>query len=93
MFSLYLFIGIMVNQVMLSHLFPQNKNIMNAATFFISNLGLIYRLYGFEHVMANLVQIMINSFITIVMIPLYIYVNQGIMNLNTMLSNDASKIQ
>ena len=42
--------------------------------------------------MPSIVKISINLFVSVLMMPLYIYVQQALMNLNTEMSNDASKL-
>lgn len=42
--------------------------------------------------MPSIVKICINLLVSVLMMPLYIYVQQALMNLNTEMSNDASKV-
>ena len=77
---------------MLSHIFPNYKNLMNVSTILVLNIGLIHRIWGITNIMPSIVKICINLFVSVIMMPLYIYVQQALMNLNTEMSNDASKV-
>ena len=90
--TLLLFLSILMNQTMLSHIFPSYKNLMNVSTILVLNIGLIHRIWGITNIMPSIVKICINLFVSVLMMPLYIYVQQALMNLNTEMSNDASKV-
>ena len=90
--TLLLFLSILMNQTMLSHIFPSNKNLMNVSTILVLNIGLIHKIWGITNIMPSIVKICINLLVSVLMMPLYIYVQQALMNLNTEMSNDASKV-
>jgi hypothetical protein len=90
--TLLLCLNVVTNQTMLNHIFWNYKNILNISNVLILNIGLIRRLYGFSNIVGSIVEILILSVICVVMISVYHYVNQALMNLKTEMSNDASKV-
>ena len=71
---------VVMNQVMLNHVLTRRKllcSVINATSLI---LGLTHRLYGWDNVKKNLVQVVLNIIWCVALICLFIYTNQAVNN-------------
>ena len=62
---------------MISHIIDRS-NLFNVINIAILIIGLIHRIYGWDSIGQNLVKLGLNIFVSMIMIPLFIYINQAL---------------
>ena len=77
---------------MISYLYTQNATSLSALNMIILLLGMISRIYGFTNIQDHIVTIGINMLACLIIYPLYIYINQALMNHNMKQTRLASSL-
>lgn len=84
---------LLFNQMIMNHIFPSRKLLMNCICAIIFLISFLHRLFGLRNLRDQFSKIWLSVFVMIFGVPFFIYINQSLHNLNLSILIDAYKTQ
>jgi hypothetical protein len=78
-----LFMAIVLTGNFVGFIFEQRRNTINIFTCVVLVIGLDQRIYGYDDIKKHLSGMIINSFMFMFALPLYMYCNQALVNISS----------